>query len=212
MINMSTNGGSSASTGGSSIRNSMLRHWRNSSIVTLGRSGSKKGGDRSEEKAAKRLSIPVVSSSGTSTPKPPEAPPPAAADQQLPPPEQTDAETPNDVAAPPSQKGISLHVTVHIAPQNAERFLAAFKAIFDVVAAEPECTFFEVYRSPEEPGKFSWVENWSKDRQWFIENQITKPYYKEYFEITEPMFLKPREATMLELVGPEFSVIKGNAS
>lgn len=156
---MSTNGGGSNASngGGSGIRNSMLRHWRNSSIA-LGRSGSKKGGDRSEERAAKRLSIPFMSSSGTSTPKSPAEAPPAAAAVQ--PPKQTDTDIPNGaVAAPPSQ-GISLHVTVHIAPENAERFLAAFKTVFDVVAAEPECTFFEVYRSPEEPGKFSWVENW----------------------------------------------------
>ncbi|KAF3058602.1 hypothetical protein GL218_05834 [Daldinia childiae] len=111
-------------------------------------------------------------------------------------------------ATPPS-KGISLHVTVHIAPENVERFLVAFKAIFDVVAAEPECLFFEVYKSVEEPGKLTWIENWSKDIQWFLEHQMTKPYYKEYLEFTEPMFLKPREAQILEPLGPELSMIKG---
>ncbi|XXH03448.1 hypothetical protein Hte_009850 [Hypoxylon texense] len=207
---MSTNGGGSTASsggGGGGIRNSMLRHWRNSTI-SLSRSGSRRG-DKSEDRAAKRLSIPFMSSSTASTPKSPEATPAPAVEPPPPPPKQTTEDVPNGVA-PPSQ-GISLHVTVHIAPENADRFLAAFKAIFDVVAAEPECTFFEIYRSPEEPGKFTWVENWSKDRQWFVEKQITKPYYKEYFEITEPMFLKPREATMLELVGPEFSVVKGTA-
>lgn len=41
-------------------------------------------------------------------------------------------------------------------------------------------------------------------------NQITKPYYKEYFEITEPMFLKPREFQVFEPVGPGFTMIKAN--
>ncbi|KAI1773491.1 hypothetical protein F4818DRAFT_443329 [Hypoxylon cercidicola] len=196
---MSTNGSGGSTSNGGGIRNSMLRHWRNSNIISS--SGSRKGG-KSEDRASKRLSIPFMSSPA-STPKSPE--PPAVES-----PMQTEADKglPNG-EAPPSQ-GISLHVTVHIAPENVDRFLVAFKAIFDVVAAEPECTFFEVYRSPEEPGKISWVENWSKDRQWFVEHQITKPYYKEYFEVTEPMFLKPREATMLEPVGPGFSVVKGN--
>lgn len=159
MINMSTNGGGSTASstngvgggGGGGIRNSMLRHWRNSTI-SLSRSGSRRG-DKSEDRAAKRLSIPFISSTA-STPKSPEAP------AVQPPPKQTDADgdVPDGVAPPP--QGISLHVTVHIAPENTDRFLAAFKAIFDVVSAEPECTFFEIYRCPEEPGKFTWVENW----------------------------------------------------
>lgn len=135
---------------------------------------------------------------------------PAVKSPPPPAPKQTDSgiETPND--AEPESKGFSLHVTVHIAPENVDNFLAAFKTIFDVVSAEPECVFFEVYRAPDQPGKLSWVENWSKDAQWFMQHQITKPYYKEYLEFTEPMFLKPREAVVLEPVGPRFSMYKGN--
>ncbi|KAI1142590.1 hypothetical protein F5Y05DRAFT_231950 [Hypoxylon sp. FL0543] len=184
---------------GSSIRNSMLKHWRNSSI-SLGRSGSKR--EKAESKAAKRHSVHAAT---TKSPEPRVEAPAVKAHQ-----EQTDntAHTSSEVA--PSSKGISLHVTVHIAPENVERFLVAFKAVFDLVAAEPECLFFEVYKSVEEPGKISWVENWSKDVQWLMENQLTKPYYKEYFEITEPMFLKPREAHVLEPLGPGFSMVKGS--
>ncbi|KAI0842656.1 hypothetical protein F5Y06DRAFT_132281 [Hypoxylon sp. FL0890] len=185
-----------ASTG-SSIRNSMLKHWRNSSI-SLGRSGSKR--DKTESKASKRHS--VYAATTNSTEPPVEAP--AVKEHQ----EQTDNSEKTAIEITPSPKGISLHVTVHLAPENVERFLVAFKAIFDVVVAEPECLFFEVYKSVEEPGKISWVENWSKDVQWLMEHQLTKPYYKEYFEITEPMFLKPREAHVWELVGPGFSMVK----
>lgn len=42
----------------------------------------------------------------------------------------------------------------------------------------------------------------------YEQHQLTKPYYKEYFAITEPMFLKPREAHILEPVGPGFTMIK----
>ncbi|KAI0974058.1 hypothetical protein F4678DRAFT_396168 [Xylaria arbuscula] len=104
--------------------------------------------------------------------------------------------------------GWSLHVTVYIAPENVDRFLAAFKPVFNKVVAEPECLFFEMYQSPQEPGKLSWVENWSKSPEWFLENQVTKDYYKEYFAITEAMFTKPREFQFLERVGPEYFMVK----
>jgi len=55
---------------------------------------------------------------------------------------------------------LSLHATVTIAPENLPKFWEAFKYIFEVVTAEPECTSFEVYENPEEPGEISWVEKW----------------------------------------------------
>ncbi|KAI1199659.1 hypothetical protein F5X97DRAFT_114801 [Nemania serpens] len=108
----------------------------------------------------------------------------------------------------PSAAGWSLHVTVYIAPENIDRFMAAFKPVFNKVAAEPECLFFEMYQSPQEPGKISWVENWSKSPEWFLENQVTKDYYKEYLATTEAMFTKPREFQFLERVGPDYFMVK----
>ncbi|KAI1662755.1 hypothetical protein F4813DRAFT_394897 [Daldinia decipiens] len=137
----------------SSMKTSMLKHWRNSSI-SLGRSGSKR--EKGENKTARRRSTQIVVSP-LSTIEPPEAPS-----------EVMDSTATMSEATPPS-KGISLHVTVYIAPENVGRFLVAFKTIFDVVAAEPECLFFEVFKSVEEPGKLSWIENWSKDIQWFLQ-------------------------------------------
>ncbi len=75
-------------------------------------------------------------------------------------------------AQTPTFHGISLHVSVTVAPENADKFLAAFKPCFDAVTAEPECTFFEVYRDADTPGRFMWVENWSKDKEWFFKVSV----------------------------------------
>ncbi|KAI1749112.1 hypothetical protein F4782DRAFT_533728 [Xylaria castorea] len=100
--------------------------------------------------------------------------------------------------------GMSLHATVYIEPKNVNRFFDAFKPVFDKVIAEPECMFSEVYRSQEEPGKITWVEDWSKSPTWFFENQITKDYYKEYLAITEPMFILPRAYEIFERLSPGY--------
>ncbi|KAJ8132450.1 hypothetical protein O1611_g1171 [Lasiodiplodia mahajangana] len=107
--------------------------------------------------------------------------------------------------------GLSLHVTVYIAPENFDRFFAAFKPVFKKVIEEPECLFFEVYQTPGEPGTISWVEDWSGSPDWFIKNQMTKEYYKEYLAITEPMFIKPREFKFLERLGPEYFMAKSTS-
>jgi hypothetical protein len=40
------------------------------------------------------------------------------------------------------------------------------------------------------------------------QNQMGKEYYKEYFAITEPMFIKPREFKILKRVGLPFTIAK----
>lgn len=64
--------------------------------------------------------------------------------------------------------GISLHVTIVVAPENVEKFLSLLKPCFDAVIAEPECTSFEVFHDQEQPGYFRFVENWSQDQEWLI--------------------------------------------
>lgn len=59
-----------------------------------------------------------------------------------------------------AESGFSLHVTVFIDPLSVAEFFKHFKLAYDNVIAEPECTFFEVYQSPENPGELCWVENW----------------------------------------------------
>jgi quinol monooxygenase YgiN len=68
---------------------------------------------------------------------------------------------------------LSLHVTVYIDPANKTAFFEAFKPVFDLVVAEPELIFFEVYQSPDEPGKLSWVENWCALTPLFPVAQLT---------------------------------------
>ncbi|KAJ2995796.1 hypothetical protein NUW58_g1173 [Xylaria curta] len=94
----------------------------------------------------------------------------------------------------PFPYGMSLHVTVYIAPDNVDPFFAAFKPVYDKVIKEPECMFFEVYEDSETQGVIHWVEDWMMSPESFIEHQITKDYYKDYLAKTEPMFIKPREA------------------
>lgn len=56
--------------------------------------------------------------------------------------------------------GVSAHVKITIAPENIPKFFEAFQTLFEKITAEPECMFFEVYQSPENPGELSFVENW----------------------------------------------------
>lgn len=48
--------------------------------------------------------------------------------------------------------------------KNINKFFEHFKLVYDAVIAEPECLFFEVYQSPEEPGTLHWVEDWYDDQ------------------------------------------------
>lgn len=72
--------------------------------------------------------------------------------------------------------GFSLHVTVRISPADSEAFLAALKPIIEIVTAEPECTYFEVFHDKEEPGLFHWVENWSQTKEWFMQVLSLPPF------------------------------------
>ncbi|KAK8102598.1 hypothetical protein PG984_015744 [Apiospora sp. TS-2023a] len=107
-----------------------------------------------------------------------------------------------------SANGCSLHVTVHIAPENWPKFKAAMQPVYEKVIQEPECVYFEIYRSPEDPGTITWVENWTTSPEWLKTVQIPKEYYKEYLEITRPMFIKPQEFKILHRLGREFLSIK----
>ncbi|PWY75204.1 hypothetical protein BO94DRAFT_524009 [Aspergillus sclerotioniger CBS 115572] len=107
-------------------------------------------------------------------------------------------------------EGFSLHITIHINPSDLPKFWEAFRPVYEKVIGEPECTFFEVYQSPEEPGTLSWVENWSKSKEWLLENQITKDYYRDYLAVTTPMFVKPREVKLLSRVASYNMVKRSN--
>ncbi|KAL3473228.1 hypothetical protein BJX99DRAFT_201395 [Aspergillus californicus] len=107
-----------------------------------------------------------------------------------------------------SSPGISLQVSVFIAEENVPKFFEAMLPVYEKVIAEPECTFFEIYQNPQSPGELSWVENWSQSLEWLMGVQVRKSYYKEYLELTEPMFIKPREVKVLNRVGAPFVMFK----
>jgi len=87
----------------------------------------------------------------------------------------------------PSQ--LTLHATIKIDPTNTDKFLTALRPAWAAVINEPECLFFDVFHTPEEPGTFRFVEVWTKDWKWFLEHQMKKAYYQPYLAITEPMWL-----------------------
>ncbi|KAH7394307.1 hypothetical protein BKA66DRAFT_438668 [Pyrenochaeta sp. MPI-SDFR-AT-0127] len=97
-----------------------------------------------------------------------------------------------------SSPTISVHVSVTVAPENAQKFLELFRSIYETVSAEPECVFFEVYQNPATPGEFKFVENWNGTQEWFREVQMQKEYYKPYVAVTEPLWIKPREIEIWE--------------
>ncbi|KAL9567441.1 hypothetical protein ACKAV7_008391 [Fusarium commune] len=93
---------------------------------------------------------------------------------------------------------IIIHIKVHLAALSVELFLAAFKKAFDAACAEPNCTFLEVYRDPENPGEISWVEHWNASKEWLMENVVTKEEYKDYYAATKELSLKPQEVVILQ--------------
>ncbi|KAL4780398.1 hypothetical protein BJX76DRAFT_360893 [Aspergillus varians] len=104
--------------------------------------------------------------------------------------------------------GVSVHGTVTIAPENLPKFMEAFQPLYDQVAAEPECTFFEVFQQPDNPGVISWVENWTRPAEWLMQNQLPKDYYRSYFAVTEAMYVKPREIRIFKRLGAPFVMTK----
>ncbi|KAF6808184.1 C6 finger domain-containing protein [Colletotrichum sojae] len=123
----------------------------------------------------------------------------------------------------------AFYITIYVAPENVEKFLEESKSVFEKIKAEPGLVFFEMYQTAGEPGTISWVEKWSESIQWLMEvgesrshllitvqeyfanpyrseyqNQMTKPYYPEYFAVTEPMYVKPREMKVLSPLGSPF--------
>ncbi|KAL4886837.1 hypothetical protein BJY04DRAFT_212810 [Aspergillus karnatakaensis] len=104
--------------------------------------------------------------------------------------------------------GTSIHMTVFIKPETVERFWDLFRPVLAKIKEEPDLLFFEAYQSPDEPGVISWVENWSKPKDWLLANQVNKPYYNEYRALTGEFYTKPMEIKIYERVGPEFTYVK----
>jgi quinol monooxygenase YgiN len=91
-----------------------------------------------------------------------------------------------------------LLVTVRIDQSNIDPFLTALRPCWEACSRETECIYFDIFHSPTEPGLFRFIEIWTKDEKWFREHQLTKPYYKPYEAIANPMLLEPKKMEFLE--------------
>jgi quinol monooxygenase YgiN len=60
-------------------------------------------------------------------------------------------------------------ITITVSPTNRAPFLAALRPVWDACVAEPENLFFDVFESPEQKGKFRFMEVWKGDKAWFME-------------------------------------------
>ncbi|KAL4919195.1 hypothetical protein BDW62DRAFT_200076 [Aspergillus aurantiobrunneus] len=109
-----------------------------------------------------------------------------------------------------SLPGISIHVTVLIAEHNLGKWFEAARPAFERLIAEPECTFFEIYQSQDNPGELSWVciVGMAYGGIAWILVQLKKDYYEPYLRITEPMFLKSRQVKVKNRLGGAFVIVK----
>ncbi|KAH9905177.1 hypothetical protein F4778DRAFT_696399 [Xylariomycetidae sp. FL2044] len=102
---------------------------------------------------------------------------------------------------PPSQKHLTLFVTFHIRADAIEAFKAAHRPVWAACAAEPECLLFDVFQDAARPGRFRFVEVWSRDRAWFEIHQLTKPYYATLWERSRPTWEREMEIEYFEREG-----------
>ncbi|KAI1077746.1 hypothetical protein F5B20DRAFT_252015 [Whalleya microplaca] len=87
-------------------------------------------------------------------------------------------------------KQLTIFVTFYIKPSMVEEFKIAHRPVWAACAAEPECILFDVFRDPEQPGYFRFIEVWNESREWFETKQLTKPYYTILWEKSKPTWEK----------------------
>ncbi|KAF5515407.1 hypothetical protein CGCS363_v000142 [Colletotrichum siamense] len=100
------------------------------------------------------------------------------------------------------------HVTVHVRPRDVARFLEAAEPTIERMKREPELMHFEMYQVHDSPGTITWIEKWSEPVDWIMKHQMTKDYYNEYFDATEPFYVKPRELRVMSSLGPRYTYQK----
>lgn len=61
---------------------------------------------------------------------------------------------------------ISLFVTVGVAPENFDDFLAALKSHIAIIKNEPGCEFIEIYRENSDESELHLWEVWSDRPSW----------------------------------------------
>ncbi|UNI20500.1 hypothetical protein JDV02_006580 [Purpureocillium takamizusanense] len=90
-----------------------------------------------------------------------------------------------------TKRGLSVHISLFIAPENVSRFFEAFKPVYEKTLAEPECLFIEAYLASDDPGHIRLVENWDASVE-FLKARSGREEFKDYFAFIETLFVKPR--------------------
>lgn len=85
-----------------------------------------------------------------------------------------DLPTHSDKEHTSSSELLMVHVRIQVDPSNETEFFKHLKRCYENVSAEPECTFFEITKSQDEPGVYRLVEGWSKSREWF--ETVSRPH------------------------------------
>lgn len=112
---------------------------------------------------------------------------------------------------PEKSDGFTLIVNTTVQEGKLDEFLEHFWKVFKLVSAEPECLSFEVFGYPGEPNKLKWIENWSKSKEWFFENQLNKDYMKPYTEATDGLLVGGKQFEIVERFGGDWAVSKEGA-
>ena len=67
----------------------------------------------------------------------------------------------------PSNKQLTVFVTIHVSPSEVEKFKEAHRPVWKNCSEEPECLLFDVFQDPEVKGRFRFIEIWNESREWF---------------------------------------------
>lgn len=101
----------------------------------------------------------------------------------------------------PPHKQLTVFAHFHIDPSRIEEFKEAHRPVWAACGREPECILFDVFQKPSQPGRFTFVEVWNADREWFETKQLTKPYYAMLWEKSKPTWTKEVEIEYFEREG-----------
>lgn len=113
----------------------------------------------------------------------------------------------------------SVQVKVFIDPSNAPELLAAFKRAKAIAIAQPENISSNLYRNPNAPGEFKYVEDWNASVDWILKVSIffsvlrrllsiwqaaaAYEAIRDFFEVRDRLSIKPRETEIWTCVTQE---------
>jgi quinol monooxygenase YgiN len=73
----------------------------------------------------------------------------------------------NSATATTTKRQLTLFVTIQVAAENIGKFKEAHRPVWAQYTREDKCLLFDVFQDPDCPGRFRFVEVWSRDRKWF---------------------------------------------